>query len=207
MCTATVVQAGAAAVTAAAVLNCRYAFTVHGLWPERNDHTWPQYCDPGSELDEDAIEDLLPEMEEVWPSWSSDDATFWSHEWTRHGTCAERVVGGQHAFFSAVLKLHRKLNIQVRGRTATGIAGVHLSLACGWPGPGASLSCRCRCCRDVSVWHMTPAALTALLLRCCKHPALPLVLLFLSTSGCPGICWHSAVQHTRVPSAAVEGCD
>eukprot|EP00878_Enallax_costatus_P022115 GHUV01023453.1.p1 GENE.GHUV01023453.1~~GHUV01023453.1.p1 ORF type:complete len:244 (+),score=90.79 GHUV01023453.1:182-913(+) len=51
-------------------------------------------------------------MEDAWPSWSSDDATFWNHEWMRHGTCAERVVGGQHAFFSAVLKLHKKLNIQ-----------------------------------------------------------------------------------------------
>lgn len=62
----------------------------------------------------DEIEDLLPELEKVWPSWSSDDETFWNHEWTRHGTCAEGVVGQQHAFFKAVLSLHNKLNIQVR---------------------------------------------------------------------------------------------
>lgn len=92
---------------------CRYTFTVHGLWPQRRDGTWPEFCDSSSQLDMDEIEDLLPDLEKAWPSWSSDDETFWNHEWTRHGTCAEGVVGHQHAFFKTVLKLHDKLNIQV----------------------------------------------------------------------------------------------
>ncbi len=87
---------------------------MHGLWPQRDDGTWPQFCDPGSDLDLDAIEDMLPELETVWPSWSSDDATFWNHEWTRHGTCAEDVIGGQHDYFKAVLRLHNELNVQAR---------------------------------------------------------------------------------------------
>jgi ribonuclease T2 len=86
---------------------------VHGLWPQRRDGTWPEFCDSSSELDVDEIEDLLPELEKAWPSWSSDDETFWGHEWTRHGTCAEGIVGRQHAFFQTVLRLHNKLNIQV----------------------------------------------------------------------------------------------
>jgi hypothetical protein len=92
---------------------CRYTFTVHGLWPQRRDGTWPEFCDSSSELDVDEIEDLLPELEKAWPSWSSYDETFWNHEWTRHGTCAEGVLGHQHAFFKTVLSLHNKLNIQV----------------------------------------------------------------------------------------------
>jgi ribonuclease T2 len=95
-----------------------YAFTVHGLWPQRDDGTWPQFCDPGSDLDLDAIEDMLPELETVWPSWSSDDATFWNHEWTRHGTCAEDVIGGQHDYFKAVLRLHNELNVQAAFESA-----------------------------------------------------------------------------------------
>ncbi|WIA09049.1 hypothetical protein OEZ85_008463 [Tetradesmus obliquus] len=108
----------------------KYAFTVHGLWPQRRDGTWPQFCDSSSELDMDEIEDLLPELEKVWPSWSSDDETFWNHEWTRHGTCAEGVVGQQHAFFKAVLSLHNKLNIQeafeARGIVPSNYARYHV---------------------------------------------------------------------------------
>jgi ribonuclease I len=57
------------------------------------------------------IWDLMPFLAHYWPSWSSDNKAFWEHEWSRHGTCA--ALGGQHAFFAAVLRLHRALNIQV----------------------------------------------------------------------------------------------
>eukprot|EP00882_Tetradesmus_deserticola_P005671 GHRQ01005971.1.p1 GENE.GHRQ01005971.1~~GHRQ01005971.1.p1 ORF type:complete len:293 (+),score=53.38 GHRQ01005971.1:302-1180(+) len=90
----------------------KYAFTVHGLWPQRRDGTWPEFCDAASNLNIDDIEDLLPELEQAWPSWSSADMVFWNHEWTRHGTCAEAIVGHQHAFFQTVLSLHSKLDIQ-----------------------------------------------------------------------------------------------
>eukprot|EP00879_Flechtneria_rotunda_P012346 GHRR01012893.1.p1 GENE.GHRR01012893.1~~GHRR01012893.1.p1 ORF type:complete len:321 (+),score=91.96 GHRR01012893.1:250-1212(+) len=90
----------------------KYAFTVHGLWPQRRDGTWPEFCDPDSQLSVDDIWDLLPDLEKAWPSWSSDDEAFWNHEWTRHGTCAKKLVGGQHSFFKAVLDLHEKLNVQ-----------------------------------------------------------------------------------------------
>lgn len=86
---------------------------MHGLWPQRRDGTWPEFCDSSSVLDMDEIEDLLPELEKAWPSWSSADETFWSHEWTRHGTCAEGIVGHQHDFFQTVLRLHNKLDVQV----------------------------------------------------------------------------------------------
>ena len=55
--------------------------------------------------------DLMPFLAIYWPSWSSDNAAFWGHEWTRHGTCAQ--LGGQHHFFKSVLKLHRKLKLEV----------------------------------------------------------------------------------------------
>ncbi len=87
---------------------------MHGLWPQRRDGTWPEFCVPGDELDVDEISDLVPDLEKAWPSWFSDDETFWNHEWTRHGTCAEKVVRGhQHQYFATVLHLHQQLNIQV----------------------------------------------------------------------------------------------
>lgn len=100
----------------------RYAFTVHGLWPQRRDGTWPEFCAPGDELDVDEIADLVPDMARVWPSWSaSANEDFWNHEWTRHGTCAATVLGGhQHAFFADALALHWRLNVQAALR-ASGI--------------------------------------------------------------------------------------
>lgn len=97
----------------------RFRFTVHGLWPERRDGTWPQFCAPGDDLNVEEIADLVPEMERVWPSWSSDDEAFWNHEWARHGTCAMSTIRGhQHRFFETVLRLHEQLNIQVRSHAA-----------------------------------------------------------------------------------------
>lgn len=88
-------------------------FTVHGLWPQRADGSWPQSCDPRDELDEDQIEDLLPQLQSAWPSYTTDDYTFWNHEWTKHGTCAVSVIDGEKDYFEEVLRLHNSLNIQV----------------------------------------------------------------------------------------------
>eukprot|EP00775_Hariotina_reticulata_P013705 gene13705-13827_t len=64
----------------------------------------------------DQIEDLLPDLEKVWPSWASGDEQFWDHEWERHGTCAATVIrGGQHAFFQTVLRLYNTVDILVGG--------------------------------------------------------------------------------------------
>eukprot|EP00878_Enallax_costatus_P000557 GHUV01000654.1.p1 GENE.GHUV01000654.1~~GHUV01000654.1.p1 ORF type:complete len:256 (+),score=36.69 GHUV01000654.1:77-844(+) len=100
-------------------------FTVHGLWPQRDDGSWPQNCDARDELDEDQIEDLLPDLQVVWPSYTTDDYTFWNHEWTKHGTCAESVVDGEKDYFQEVIRLHKLLNIQ----DAFKKAGINLSVA------------------------------------------------------------------------------
>lgn len=52
---------------------CRYEFTLHGMWPQRRDGTWPEFCDPSSHIDMDQLDDLMDDMEHDWPSWSSAD--------------------------------------------------------------------------------------------------------------------------------------
>lgn len=52
---------------------CRYAFTVHGMWPQRRDGSWPEFCDPSSHLHVDELDDIVDKMEAAWPSWSSSD--------------------------------------------------------------------------------------------------------------------------------------
>jgi ribonuclease I len=97
-----------------------FSFTIHGLWPQRNDGTWPEYCDPSAPFSVTWVLDLLPRLLRNWPSWAGPNRGFWAHEWTRHGTCAEKVMGGEHSFFKAVLDLHKGLKIEVGGGRAVG---------------------------------------------------------------------------------------
>jgi hypothetical protein len=50
---------------------------------------------------------------------------FWSHEWTKHGTCSESVLD-MHAYFAAALKLKDKVDLLQTLKNA-GILGFLLS--------------------------------------------------------------------------------
>lgn len=85
---------------------------LHGLWPEFNNGSWPEYCDKDAPFNMSAIEDMLPELQEYWPSLvSPDQESFWNHEWTRHGTCAEKLTPTEHAYFRLVLNLREKFDV------------------------------------------------------------------------------------------------
>lgn len=46
----------------------RNGFSIHGLWPDYGNGTWPEYCDKESHLNATAIADLKTAMEKKWPS-------------------------------------------------------------------------------------------------------------------------------------------
>ncbi|KAJ4980509.1 hypothetical protein NE237_031346 [Protea cynaroides] len=82
-------------------------FSIHGLWPNYNDGTYPSYCDSSNPFDPTQIADLESSLQVSWPSLScpsSDDTSFWTHEWDKHGTCSETILD-EHAYFSAALDL------------------------------------------------------------------------------------------------------
>ncbi|KAL3008931.1 hypothetical protein AAZX31_07G057400 [Glycine max] len=62
-------------------------FTIHGLWPDYNDGTWPSCCS-GSSFDPKEILTLTNSLEQYWPSLSCSKpslchggkGTFWAHE-------------------------------------------------------------------------------------------------------------------------------
>jgi len=87
-------------------------FTIHGLWATDNNGSWPQYCNDSNVFGQSLIADLLPQMNKYWPSFDGPNAAFWSHEWSRHGTCAmsDPLISGQHAFFQDVLSLYSQEN-------------------------------------------------------------------------------------------------
>lgn len=70
------------------------SLTIHGLWPQRSDGTWPSSCS-NEAFSMDVVNEVgLDRFMQNWPNTkaSPDDRRaytgFWAHEWTKHGTCS-----------------------------------------------------------------------------------------------------------------------
>ncbi|XP_027098157.1 extracellular ribonuclease LE-like isoform X1 [Coffea arabica] len=88
-------------------------FSIHGLWPNYDDGSYPSNCDPEAQFNPSQISDLTSRMQKDWPSLScpsSDGLSFWSHEWEKHGTCSESILD-QHDYFASALLLKRQSNL------------------------------------------------------------------------------------------------
>ncbi|KMZ60433.1 ribonuclease 2 [Zostera marina] len=97
-----------------------YEFTIHGLWANYDDGTWPSCC--GSTKTDFEINQVLPLMGEIlkyWPSFSCSSTSlchgknglFWAHEWEKHGTCMFPEIKDEYTYFSTTLDLYAKYNI------------------------------------------------------------------------------------------------
>jgi ribonuclease I len=70
-------------------------FTIHGLWPEYNNGSWPQYC--ADETFRPSTIDKIgkAELRLYWPNAENvpmepiiqGKYSIWDHEWSKHGTC------------------------------------------------------------------------------------------------------------------------
>ena len=94
-------------------------FTLHGLWPSRvgsDECSYPCTC-TNERFDEGAISSIMEDMKEYWPSLEgSGNEGFWSHEWGKHGTCAEVSSSSgskQLDYFSLALNWLKKTNVSV----------------------------------------------------------------------------------------------
>eukprot|EP00938_MAST-03A_sp_MAST-3A-sp1_P004185 g4185.t1 len=80
-------------------------FLLHGLWPSRvgsESASYPCECTEES-FDQSKVSDLLSRMETNWASYTGQNQQFWSHEWSKHGTCSIPFLGTQHDYFSNAL--------------------------------------------------------------------------------------------------------
>ncbi|XP_047326341.1 intracellular ribonuclease LX-like [Impatiens glandulifera] len=90
-------------------------FSIHGLWPNFNDGSYPQNCDHFNRnpFDKSKIIGLTKRMQVEWPTLScpsGDGFKFWSHEWNKHGTCSANVLN-QRSFFQKTLHFKIKSNL------------------------------------------------------------------------------------------------
>ncbi|PIA63854.1 hypothetical protein AQUCO_00201286v1 [Aquilegia coerulea] len=99
--------------------NATSMFTIHGLWVNYNDGTWPACCNNGSNFDIKKITPLLGGLQIYWPSLSCNlestcdggKGLFWAHEWEKHGTCATPVIWDEYTYFLTTLNIYFKYNI------------------------------------------------------------------------------------------------
>ncbi|GAB2280271.1 Ribonuclease pancreatic beta-type [Dionaea muscipula] len=97
-------------------------FSIHGLWPNYKDGSYPSNCDGDNPFDSSKVSGLIGRMEAEWPSLScpsSDNTRFWSHEWLKHGTCSESILD-EYGYFKAALDLKNQIDI-LRALTNAGI--------------------------------------------------------------------------------------
>ncbi|XP_041010771.1 ribonuclease 1-like [Juglans microcarpa x Juglans regia] len=88
-------------------------FSIHGLWPNFKDGSYPSNCDADSPFNQAELSDLSSNMQKNWPSLacpSSNSVGFWTHEWVKHGTCSESVLD-QHGYFASALNLKQRSSL------------------------------------------------------------------------------------------------
>jgi ribonuclease T2 len=82
-------------------------FTIHGLWPQNFDGTYPAECTT-EPLDTKVPTEIgWDTMTTYWPNVQSAETdpnydSFWSHEWTKHGTCSGL---SQTLYFNSTINL------------------------------------------------------------------------------------------------------
>ncbi|GAB5589910.1 Ribonuclease T2 precursor (RNase T2) [Umbelopsis nana] len=72
------------------------AFTLHGLWPDQCNGSYApsggcdssrQYTNIETIIQNYGSSTLYSDMQTYWPSDAQSNNAFWSHEWSKHGTC------------------------------------------------------------------------------------------------------------------------
>ncbi|CAI7599958.1 unnamed protein product [Penicillium glandicola] len=84
------------------------SWTVHGLWPDNCDGTYQSSCDSTRAytnitaiLQAQDRDDLLDYMNDYWIDIDGDNESFWSHEWSKHGTCINTIEPSCYSDYTA----------------------------------------------------------------------------------------------------------
>ncbi|CAL0318237.1 unnamed protein product [Lupinus luteus] len=95
-------------------------FGIHGLWPNRNDGSYPSNCDPNSQFNPSEVSNITSKLQSHWPTLAcptNNGTRFWAHEWEKHGTCSMSKLN-QHDYFELAIKLKQKTDLKQTFRNA-----------------------------------------------------------------------------------------
>ncbi|KAJ7970778.1 Ribonuclease [Quillaja saponaria] len=76
--------------------NCRQTvpqyFTIHGLWPQKNDGSELSNCNTTEQLTDALLNNFKSDLPNYWPDLSTTyfeaSKGFWRYQWTKHGSCS-----------------------------------------------------------------------------------------------------------------------
>lgn len=87
-------------------------FTIHGLWAERYDGSYPEYCNRSIHFNMTKLDRLEEELKYKWYDYEHKNSEiFWKHEWLKHGSCSLDVLPTEINYFATALKMHNKYNL------------------------------------------------------------------------------------------------
>lgn len=88
---------------------------IHGLWPNYDNGSWPQFCCDRDKFDVSQVESLRPRLEANWLNLLAhkDSTGLWAHEWDKHGTCSVKnpQIKGEYNYFNTSLTLFDNLKV------------------------------------------------------------------------------------------------
>ena len=61
-------------------------WSIHGLWPQYSDNSYPQFC-KNIQFDIEKLQPIILDLNRFWYSGIEPNEAFWKHEWEKHGTC------------------------------------------------------------------------------------------------------------------------
>ncbi len=85
-------------------------FTVHGIWPEYWNGSYPSYCNRSDPFNPKLIKKLIPILQYIWYEYPPNKQhwNFWKHEWNKHGTCCLDVFNNEYHFFNQSIIWHNQ---------------------------------------------------------------------------------------------------
>ncbi|CAJ0578598.1 unnamed protein product, partial [Mesorhabditis spiculigera] len=90
------------------------SWTVHGLWPNYANGSYPQFC-TRQKFDIDLVSPIFEELKKDWPNLypNRQVSSLWKHEYEKHGTCAssDPILESELKYFQSTLKLHERFDV------------------------------------------------------------------------------------------------
>lgn len=83
-------------------------YSIHGLWPQFNNDSYPQYCKK-VKFEMKCLKPIKKDLEKYWrPIYTNDPMKLWVHEWKKHGSCIFTDIT-QYEYFKITLDLYKKV--------------------------------------------------------------------------------------------------
>lgn len=83
-------------------------FSVHGIWPEYYNGSWPSYCDSKEKFNVTKLNDIETKLKKYWTNFIN-PSEFWKHQFLKHLTCTDS--SNPYIYFWYGLKLREKYNL------------------------------------------------------------------------------------------------